>query len=92
VITPKLDRMFRTASDALANLDRMKRLGVNLHMIDLGGDVTGKGTAKLVFTILSAVAEAERDRIRERISARQRSIRKPAIGSSAAPPFRLETE
>jgi hypothetical protein len=37
-------------------------------MIDLGGDVTGNGIAKLVFTILSAVAEAERDRIRERIS------------------------
>ena len=36
-------------------------------MIDLGGDVTGDGISKLVFTILSAVAEAERDRIRERI-------------------------
>jgi putative DNA-invertase from lambdoid prophage Rac len=33
----------------------------------LGGDVTGNGISKLVFTILSAVAEAERDRIRERI-------------------------
>jgi putative DNA-invertase from lambdoid prophage Rac len=31
--------------------------------IDLGGDVTGNGISKLVFTILSAVAEAERDRI-----------------------------
>ena len=40
---------------------------VSLHMIDLGGDVTGNGISKLVFTILSAVAEAERDRIRERI-------------------------
>jgi putative DNA-invertase from lambdoid prophage Rac len=39
-----------------------------LHMIDLGGDVTGNGISKLVFTILSAVAEAERDRIRERIA------------------------
>ena len=37
-------------------------------MIDLGGDVTGNGISKLVFTILSAVAEAERDRIRERVS------------------------
>jgi DNA invertase Pin-like site-specific DNA recombinase len=36
-------------------------------MIDLGGDVTSNGISKLVFTILSAVAEAERDRIRERI-------------------------
>jgi putative DNA-invertase from lambdoid prophage Rac len=37
-------------------------------MIDLGGDVTGNGIAKLIFTILSAVAEAERDRIKERVS------------------------
>jgi hypothetical protein len=36
-------------------------------MIDLGGDVTGNGISKLVFTILSAVAENERDRIRERV-------------------------
>jgi DNA invertase Pin-like site-specific DNA recombinase len=36
-------------------------------MIDLGGDVTNNGVSKLVFTILSAVAEAERDRTRERI-------------------------
>ena len=46
----------------------MKEQNVSLHMIDLGGDVTGNGVSKLVFTILSAVAEAERDRIRERIA------------------------
>jgi putative DNA-invertase from lambdoid prophage Rac len=67
VITPKLDRMFRSALDALDVLGRLKDRGVSLHMIDLGGDVTGNGVSKLVFTILSAVAEAERDRIRERI-------------------------
>jgi DNA invertase Pin-like site-specific DNA recombinase len=67
VITPKLDRMFRSASNALAALDDLKRHQISLHMIDLGGDVTGNGISKLVFTILSAVAEAERDRIRERV-------------------------
>jgi putative DNA-invertase from lambdoid prophage Rac len=68
VITPKLDRMFRFAVDALNVCAAMKAKGVNLHMIDLGGDVTGNGISKLVFTILSAVAEAERDRTRERIN------------------------
>jgi hypothetical protein len=66
VITAKLDRMFRSALDALGVLADLKTKGVSLHMIDLGGDVTGNGISKLVFTILSAVAEAERDRIRER--------------------------
>jgi putative DNA-invertase from lambdoid prophage Rac len=67
VLTPKLDRMFRSSLDALDNLNLLKGMGVSLHMLDLGGDVTGNGISKLVFTILSAVAEAERDRIRERI-------------------------
>jgi len=67
VITPKLDRMFRSALDALHVLGQIHDRGVSLHMIDLGGDVTGNGISKLVFTILSAVAEAERDRTRERI-------------------------
>jgi len=67
IITPKLDRMFRSALDALDVLAAIQKRGVSLHMIDLGGDVTGNGISKLVFTILSAVAEAERDRIRERI-------------------------
>lgn len=68
IITPKLDRMFRSALDALNVLAQLKERGVALHMIDLGGDVTANGISKLVFTILSAVAEAERDRIRERIA------------------------
>ena len=67
VVTAKLDRMFRSSLDALDVLAKLKDRGVSLHMIDLGGDVTGNGISKLVFTILSAVAEAERDRIRDRI-------------------------
>ena len=68
IITPKLDRMFRSALDALHILKQLQEHDVSLHMVDLGGDVTGNGISKLVFTILSAVAEAERDRIRERIT------------------------
>ena len=67
IITAKLDRMFRSALDALDVLAHLKQNGISLHMVDLQGDVTGNGISKLVFTILSAVAEAERDRIRERI-------------------------
>jgi DNA invertase Pin-like site-specific DNA recombinase len=37
--------------------------------------VTGNGISKLVFTILSAVAEAERDRTRERIAKVKRDQR-----------------
>jgi putative DNA-invertase from lambdoid prophage Rac len=54
--------------DALDVLVKPKDRNVCPHMIDLAGDVAGNGISKLVFTILSAVAEAERDRIRERVA------------------------
>jgi putative DNA-invertase from lambdoid prophage Rac len=41
--------------------------GVKLHLLDLGGDIAGNGLSKLFLTIAAAFAEAERDRIRERI-------------------------
>ena len=68
VIAAKLDRAFRDAGDALDTMKTLKARGVALHLIDLGGDVTGNGISKLVFTILAAVAEQERDRTRERIN------------------------
>src|SRR5882757_800714 len=67
LVTARLDRTFRSASDALGTLEQLKEDKVALHMIDLGGDVTGNGISKLVFTILSAVAENARDAIRERV-------------------------
>lgn len=67
VIASKLDRMFRSATDALRVLEDMKKRGVSLILLDMGGDVTGDGIAQLVFTILSAVAQFERERLQERI-------------------------
>jgi DNA invertase Pin-like site-specific DNA recombinase len=42
--------------------------GVSVHSIDLGGDVTGNGVGAIIFTILSAFATFERERIASRIS------------------------
>lgn len=66
VITPKLDRLFRSALDALQVAGSFQKRGISLHLMDLGGDVTN-GMGKAFFTIAAAFAEAERDRIRERI-------------------------
>ncbi len=87
IITPKLDRMFRNASDALTTLEELKGEGVSLHMIDLGGDVTANGISKLVFTILSAVAENERDRIRERIRDVKRDLASKGVFSGGRRQF-----
>jgi putative DNA-invertase from lambdoid prophage Rac len=67
IICAKLDRMFRSALDALTMVKEFKEKGIRLHLIDLGGDVASNGISKLFFTIISAVAEAERDRIVQRI-------------------------
>jgi putative DNA-invertase from lambdoid prophage Rac len=67
VIAAKLDRLFRSALDALTVVESLKKWGVALHLLDLGGDISGNGLSKLFLTIAAAFAEAERDRIRERI-------------------------
>jgi putative DNA-invertase from lambdoid prophage Rac len=68
VIFPKLDRGFRNTRDALNVLHTLKEKGVSVHSIDLGGDVTGNGVGAIIFTILSAFATFERERIASRIS------------------------
>ena len=56
-------------------------------MIDLGGDVIGNGVSKMVFTILAAVAEGERDRLRERIRDAKRHLASQGIYSGGKRPF-----
>jgi putative DNA-invertase from lambdoid prophage Rac len=87
IITAKLDRAFRSAADALAVLEEFKDQGIGLHMIDLGGDVCGNGISKMVFTILAAVAEGERDRIRERIRDAKRQLTSQGVFSGGKRPF-----
>jgi putative DNA-invertase from lambdoid prophage Rac len=38
VIAPKLDRLFRSALDALKVVEDLKKRVVSLHLLDLGGD------------------------------------------------------
>lgn len=68
IVAAKLDRLFRSALDALQMVEDLKRRGVSLVLLDLGGDIASNGMSKLFLTIAAAFAEAERDRIRERIA------------------------
>jgi putative DNA-invertase from lambdoid prophage Rac len=67
IISPRLDRCFRSAIDALQVVEQLHERGVSLHLLDLGGDVSGNGVAKMFMTLAAAFAEFERHRIRERI-------------------------
>lgn len=75
VIATKLDRCFRSACDALNVAEDFRNAGIHLHLLDIGGDVTGDGVAKLVFNILAAVAEMERGRISERVRSVKQHLR-----------------
>lgn len=67
LIFSKLDRAFRNTRNALNTLHELRQRGVSVHFIDLGGDVTNDGIGSVIFTILSAFATFERERIATRI-------------------------
>jgi DNA invertase Pin-like site-specific DNA recombinase len=75
LVASKLDRLFRSALDALQQVEALKGRGVSLVLLDLGGDIAGNGLSKLFLTIAAAFAEAERDRIRERVTQVKRDQR-----------------
>lgn len=68
VIVYKLDRFGRSALDVLANIETLSAAGVRFIAATQGLDVKPGGDAmsRLMLTVLAAVAEFERDLIRER--------------------------
>jgi DNA invertase Pin-like site-specific DNA recombinase len=68
-------------------VEDLRTRGVSLHLLDLGGDVIGNGVSKMVFTILAAVAEGERDRLRERIRDAKRHLASQGVFSGGSHPF-----
>ncbi len=62
VLVFKLSRFGRNASDVLSSLQRMQDFGVNLICVEDGID-SSKDAGKLMISVLSAVAEIERENI-----------------------------
>ena len=87
IVAPKLDRLFRSALDALQVVGELKARGVSLHLLDLGGDISGNGLSRLFLTIAAAFAEAERDRLRERIGQAKADQKARGLFLGGKPPF-----
>lgn len=69
VIASRLDRLFRSSRDALNSVDALKARGVGVILLDISlSPVTENGTGGLFFKVLAAVADFERDRIRDRVT------------------------
>lgn len=68
VVAAKLDRLFRSALDALTTAERWQQQGIKLVLYDISTEpVYDSPVAKMFFNILAAVANFERERIGERI-------------------------
>ncbi len=60
-----LDRAFRSTIDALVQAERLHQSGIEFQIVTLGVD-TSTAHGKLVFTVIAAFAQHERDHLSER--------------------------
>lgn len=65
LVTVKLDRIGRSLKNLIEVVDLLKERGVDLIVLDQNIDTTTP-TGKLIFHVLAAISEFERDLIRER--------------------------
>ncbi|MCG7363534.1 recombinase family protein [Roseomonas sp. ACRSG] len=87
LVAAKLDRLFRSALDALQVVEKLKGKGVSLVLLDLGGDISGNGLSRMFLIIAAAFAEAERDRIRERVTQVKQDQRRRGRYLGGKPPY-----
>jgi DNA invertase Pin-like site-specific DNA recombinase len=93
LIAAKLDRLFRSAADALTQSNRWRTQNLDLILADMGTEpVTSSATGRIYFGMLSLFAEFERERIAERIKDGKTSkrLRGGFVGGHA--PFGLKVE
>lgn len=86
VVVWKLDRWGRSSLDVLANIQALSDAGCRFVVVSQGIDIKPGGDAmsRLMLTVLAAVAEFERDLIRERTKLGMARAR--ARGAQMGPP------
>lgn len=87
IVAMKLDRLFRSAEDALRMTREWDRQGVALHFMDAGGQATDTSSVgwRMLLSVLAIVAEMERNLIAERTSAAMAYMRGRGIVYSPTP-------
>ncbi len=87
----KLDRLGRSLKDLITTLDELSALGVDFVSLNDQMD-TSTPAGKLVFQVIGAVAEFERDIIKERVKAGLANARRKGkrLGRPPIPPVVFE--
>jgi DNA invertase Pin-like site-specific DNA recombinase len=91
VLVWKLDRLSRSLKDLIGTLDELGHLGIDFISYDNKID-TSSPTGKLVFQVIGAVAEFERNIISERVKAGLRNAKRNGkrLGRPPVPPMVIE--
>lgn len=85
VLVFKLSRFGRNAADVLNSLQRMQDVGVNLICVEDGID-SSKDSGNLMISVLSAVAEIERENILvQTMEGRKQKVREGKWNGGFAP-------
>jgi len=81
IVAMKLDRLFRSAEDALHMTREWDRQAVALHLMDAGGQPmdTSSAMGRMLLSVLAIVAEMERTLIAERTAMAMAFMRKRGI-------------
>ena len=87
IVAARMDRMFRSAVDALQTIESFKQRKISLWLLDLGNDCSGNGISELIVTVLAAVAQFERGLISERIKDAKRNQRRALRHQGGTRPF-----
>jgi putative DNA-invertase from lambdoid prophage Rac len=66
LVVTKLDRLGRNAMDVRATVEALAADGIHVHCLALGGMDLASAAGKMTMQVIAAVAEFERDLLRER--------------------------
>ncbi|WP_430227515.1 recombinase family protein [Paraburkholderia tropica] len=85
LIVTKIDRLGRDAIDVRQTVDTLAARGIRVHCLQLGGADLTSPAGKMIMTVLSAMAEFERDLIIERTKAGQATAKAKGVAFGRKP-------
>ena len=90
LVVTKLDRLGRNAMDVRSTVEALAAEGIKVHCLQLGGVDLTSPAGKMIMTVISAMAEFERDLLIERTQAGL--SRAKAEGKTLGRPRALSTD